>query len=40
MTCRIAIAIPMQAAGEAQQCFVTKGKFAMTKSIEKVFSRN
>jgi hypothetical protein len=36
---RIAIAIPMQAAGEAQGRFVTKSKSAMTKSIEDVFRR-
>jgi hypothetical protein len=35
----IAIAIPMQAAGEAQGWFVTKSKSAMTKSIEDVFRR-
>jgi hypothetical protein len=35
-----AIAIPMPDDGEALQRGVTKGKSAMTKRIEKVFSRN
>jgi hypothetical protein len=40
VTFRNATALPMQATGEAQRCFVTKSKSAMSKSIEKVFSRN
>jgi len=40
LTFRNAIAIPIQASGEALEDLVTKGEIAMTKSMEKVFSRN
>jgi hypothetical protein len=39
VTLKIAIALPTQATGEAQRCFVTNSKSAMTKSIEEVFRR-
>jgi hypothetical protein len=40
LTFRNAIAVPMHSAGEGDARVVTKGKSAMTKSMEKVFRRN